>query len=49
MEDILKELTNLMNAQGLGAPGGEYKARSGFVPPNEERRTKALGDLGCEC
>ena len=38
MEDILKELTKLMNSQAA-APSGEKvtrKARSGFIPPNKD-------------
>ena len=27
----------------------QRKAASGFVPPSQERRTKALGDMTCEC
>jgi len=27
----------------------ERKTNSGFVPPNKERRTKALGDMTHEC
>lgn len=27
----------------------ERKSKSGFIPPNEEQRTLALGDLSKEC
>ena len=50
IDQMMAELNSFMSPGKFdGIKKEPHKAKSGFVPPNATKRTRALGDLSFEC